>query len=60
MDFNWKPEYTIALVPLLGGFVIPTLYFMLGGSASTAQWMAIILFFLSLPFAVGRLIDRSK
>jgi hypothetical protein len=30
--------------------------FAFGGSASSAQWAAIIFFLLALPFAVGRLI----
>jgi hypothetical protein len=33
---------------------------MFGGSPDTAQWAAIIFFFLALPFVVGRLIDRAK
>lgn len=60
MSFDWKPEYTIGCVPLVLSFGLPSLYFMFGGSASTTQWMALIIFVLTVPFAVGRLIDRSK
>jgi uncharacterized membrane protein YtjA (UPF0391 family) len=57
---DWKPEYTIALFPIAASFGISSAYFIFGGSATTAQWIAIIIFFVTLPFAVGRLIDRSK
>jgi hypothetical protein len=56
----WKPEYTLALVPVGAAIAVSVLVVMFGGSASTGQWAAIITFFITLPFVVGRLIDRAK
>jgi hypothetical protein len=57
----WKPEWTLALIPV-GGALVITLVLWVPDlvSASTAQWLAIGWFFLSLPFVIGRLIDRAR
>jgi hypothetical protein len=57
---NWDPGYTIALVPVGAAIVCSLLVVMLGGSADAGQWAAVIAFFITLPFVVGRLIDRAK
>ena len=57
---NWKPEYGIALVPIVAAVAISLLVVMFGGSANAGQWAAIITFFVTLPFVVGRLIDRAR
>jgi hypothetical protein len=57
---DWKPEYTIALIPPVAAVVISVLVVMFGGSSSAGQWAAIITFFVTLPFVVGRLIDRAR
>ncbi|MEA2494736.1 MAG: hypothetical protein QOJ29_2647 [Thermoleophilaceae bacterium] len=57
---EWKPEYTLALIPIGLAVAVSALVVMFGGSVATSQWAAIIIFFLSLPFVVGRLIDRAK
>ena len=57
---NWKPEYTLALIPIGAAIVVSMLIVMFGGSAGAGQWAAIITFFVTLPFVVGRLIDRAK
>ena len=60
MSNGWKPEYTLALIPVGLAVLVSLLVVMFGGSASAGQWAAIITFFVSLPFVVGRLIDRAK
>jgi hypothetical protein len=57
---SWKPEYGIALLPIGGAVVVSMLVVMLGGSANAGQWAAIITFLVTLPFVVGRLIDRAR
>jgi hypothetical protein len=57
---NWKPEYTLALVPIIGSVLVSILVVMFGGSASTGQWAAIVTFVVLLPFVIGRLIDRAR
>jgi hypothetical protein len=57
---DWKPEYGIALIPIGLAIAASALIVMFGGSANTGQWAAIIVFFVSVPFVVGRLIDRAK
>lgn len=57
---TWKPEYTLALFPIGAAIAVSALIVVLGGSAAAGQWGAIIAFFVSLPFVVGRLIDRAK
>jgi uncharacterized membrane protein YtjA (UPF0391 family) len=57
---QWKPEYSIALIPPGAAIAISALVVMFGGSASAGQWAAIIVFFLTLPFVIGRLLDRSR
>ena len=57
---NWEPGYTIALIPPGAAVVVSLLVVMFGGSANAGQWAAIIAFFITLPFVVGRLIDRAK
>ena len=60
MGGNWKPEYTLALIPLGSAILVSILIVAFGGSADAGQWGAIIAFFITLPFVVGRLIDRAK
>jgi hypothetical protein len=57
---SWKPEYGIALLPIGAAVVVSMLVVMLGGSANAGQWAAIITFLVTLPFVVGRLIDRAR
>jgi uncharacterized protein YybS (DUF2232 family) len=57
---NSDSGYTIALIPPGGAIIVSLLVVMFGGSADTGQWAAIITFFITLPFVVGRLIDRAK
>ena len=53
---DWKPQYTIALIPPMGAIAVSVLVLAFGGSVNTGQWAAVIFFFVSLPFAIGRLI----
>jgi hypothetical protein len=57
---DWDPGYTIALIPIGAAIVVSILVVAFGGSADAGQWAAIITFFVTLPFVVGRLIDRAK
>ena len=57
---NWDSGYTIALIPPGGAIIVSLLVVVLGGSPDAGQWAAIITFFVTLPFVVGRLIDRAK
>ena len=57
---NWEPTYTLALIPIGSAVVVSIGIMIFGGSVNTAQWGAIIAFFVTLPFVVGRLIDRAK
>jgi hypothetical protein len=57
---DWKPEYTIALIPPVAAVVVSVLVVVFGGSANAGQWAAIVTFFVTLPFVVGRLIDRTR
>lgn len=57
---NWEPTYTLALIPIGSAIGISILIMIFGGSVDTAQWAAIITFFITLPFVVGRLMDRAK
>jgi hypothetical protein len=57
---EWKPEHAIALIPIGAAIIVSLVIVVAGGSANTAQWAAIIAFFFSLPFVIGRLIDRAK
>ena len=57
---EWQPGYTLALIPIGTAIVVSLLVVAFGGSAAAGQWAAIIAFFVSLPFVVGRLIDRAK
>ena len=56
---TWKPEWTLALIPI-GGAILITLVLGPFTSAATAQWIAIAWFILSLPFVIGRIIDRAR
>lgn len=56
---GWKPEWTLALLPI-GAAVAVTLVLGPFTSAATAQWAAIIIFLVLVPFVVGRLIDRAR
>jgi len=51
--------WALALTPI-GGAVLITLLLGPVTDASTAQWIAIAWFILSLPFVIGRLIDRAR
>ena len=57
---DWDPRHTIALIPIGAAILVSLLVVMFGGSADAGQWAAIITFFITLPFVVGRLIDRAK
>jgi hypothetical protein len=57
---EWDSGYTLALVPIGAAIVVSLLVVAFGGSANAGQWAAIITFFITLPFVVGRLIDRAK
>jgi hypothetical protein len=57
---NWEPTYTLALIPIGSAVVASIVVMVFSGSLDAAQWAAIITFFLTLPFVVGRLIDRAK
>ena len=55
----WKPEWTLALIPI-GGAIVISLILGPFASANTAQWAAIIWFLVSLPFVISRIIDRAR
>ena len=57
---TWKPEYTLALVPIGGAILVNIIVTVISKSTATGQWGAIIFFLLSLPFVIGRLIDRAR
>ena len=57
---EWKPEWTLALIPIGSAIVVSSLVMVAGGSLNAGQWAAVITFFLTLPFVVSRLIDRAK
>jgi hypothetical protein len=57
---NWDSGYTIALIPIGAAIVISLLVVMFGGSADAGQWAAVITFLVTLPFVIGRLIDRAR
>jgi hypothetical protein len=57
---DWKPEHTLALIPIGAAIVVSAVVMIVGGSLAAGQWAAIIAFFISLPFVVSRLIDRAK
>jgi hypothetical protein len=57
---EWKPEHGLALLPIGAAILVSLVVVVFGGSPNTAQWAAIITFFFSLPFVIGRLIDRGK
>jgi hypothetical protein len=57
---DWKPEYGLALVPIVAAVVVSIIVVAFGGSANAGQWAAIITFLVSLPFVIGRLIDRAR
>jgi uncharacterized protein YybS (DUF2232 family) len=57
---NWDTSYAIALIPPGGAILVSLLVVIFGGSPNTGQWAAIIVFFVTLPFVVSRLIDRAK
>jgi hypothetical protein len=54
----WKSEWTLALVPIGGALILSLIVAPI--SLDAAQWVAIIWFFGSLPFVIGRLIDRAR
>ena len=56
---EWKPEWSLAIAPIAAA-VFVSIIFGIFTSAATAQWAAIITFFVMVPFVVGRLIDRAR
>jgi hypothetical protein len=57
---DWKPEYGLAMLPIGLAVLVSIIVVVFGGSANTGQWAAIITFFVSLPFVIGRLMDRAR
>jgi uncharacterized protein YybS (DUF2232 family) len=57
---KWESGYSLALIPPGAAIVVSLLVVMFGGSPNAGQWAAIITFFVTLPFVVGRLIDRAR
>jgi hypothetical protein len=57
---EWDSGYTLALIPIGAAILVSLVVVMFGGSADAGQWAAVITFFVTLPFVVGRLIDRAK
>jgi hypothetical protein len=57
---DWKPEYGLALLPIGLAILVSLIVVAFGGSANTGQWAAIVTFLVSLPFVIGRLIDRAR
>ena len=57
---KWESGYSLALIPPGSAIVVSLLVVMFGGSPDAGQWAAIITFFVTLPFVVGRLIDRAR
>lgn len=57
---NWSEGHTLALIPIGSAVIVSIVIATFGGSLDAAQWGAIIAFFVTLPFVVGRLIDRAK
>jgi hypothetical protein len=55
---EWKPEWSLAIAPIATAVLVSVIFGMFT-SAATAQWAAIITFFVMVPFVVGRLIDRA-
>lgn len=56
---EWKPEWSLAIAPIVAAVIVSIIFGMFT-SAATAQWAAIITFFLMVPFVVGRLLDRAR
>jgi hypothetical protein len=56
---EWKPEWSLAIAPIAAAIFV-SIVFGVFTSAATAQWAAIITFFVMVPFVVGRLIDRAR
>jgi hypothetical protein len=57
---NWDPGYSLALIPIGSAILVSVVIVAFGGSADTGQWAAVITFLVTLPFVIGRLIDRAK
>ena len=57
---NWNDGYTLAIIPIAAAIIVSLLVVMFGGSADAGQWAAVITFLVTLPFGVGRLMDRAK
>jgi hypothetical protein len=57
---KWNDGYTLALVPIAAAILVSVVVVAFGGSADAGQWAAIITFFVTLPFVVGRLMDRAR
>lgn len=57
---EWRPEYTLALVPIGLAVIISIVVTLASKSTNAGQWAAIIVFLVALPFVVGRLIDRAR
>jgi hypothetical protein len=57
---SWKPEYSLALFPIVGAVLVNIVVTVASKSTNTGQWAAIVFFLVSLPFVIGRLIDRAR
>jgi hypothetical protein len=57
---NWKPERTLALIPIGGAILLNIIVTVASKSTAAGQWTAIVFFLVSLPFVIGRLIDRAR
>ena len=56
---NWDEKWTLALIPVLAPIAVSVVLVVAGQSAATAQWAAIVTFFVTLPFCIARLLDRA-
>ena len=57
---TWKPEYTLSLIPIGGAIVASIVITLISKSTDAGSWAAVIFFLVSLPFVIGRLIDRAR
>jgi hypothetical protein len=57
---NWKPEWSLALIPIGGAVLVNIVVTVISKSTNAGQWAAVVFFLVSLPFVIGRLIDRAR
>jgi hypothetical protein len=57
---EWKPEWTLALIPIVGAVLVNVVVTVVSKSTNAGQWAAIVFFIVSLPFVIGRLLDRAR